>query len=89
MPVFAARRRLVAAFPVMLVTTLALTLSSATSADAQTPRERKVAHGGIYHVGIFLGREDGHAYILHSPRTGSVVHKQRVWTTQWRAGTLR
>lgn len=44
---------------------------------------------GIYHMGIFLGRENGHSYILHAPRTGSVVHRQQVWTTQWRAGTLR
>ncbi len=45
--------------------------------------------GGIYHVGMFLGRDNGAAYVLHAPRTGSVVHRQRVWTTQWRAGTLR
>lgn len=44
---------------------------------------------GVYHVGIFLGRNDGDAYVLHSPRTGSVVHRERVWTSQWRAGTLR
>lgn len=45
--------------------------------------------GGVYHTGIFLGRDNGNAYILHSPRTGSVVHRERVWTSQWRAGTLR
>ncbi len=45
--------------------------------------------GGVYHMGIFLGRDNGSAYILHAPRTGSVVHRQKVWTTQWKAGTLR
>ena len=45
--------------------------------------------GGVYHTGIFLGRDNGSAYILHSPRTGSDVHRERVWTTQWKAGTLR
>lgn len=45
--------------------------------------------GGVYHVGIFLGRNDGSAYILHSPRTGSNVHRERIWTSQWKVGTLR
>ncbi len=44
---------------------------------------------GVYHVGIFLGRNNGDAYILHSPRPGQSVHRERVWTSQWRAGTLR
>ncbi|MGI8993675.1 MAG: C40 family peptidase [Nocardioidaceae bacterium] len=45
--------------------------------------------GGVYHVGIFLGRDNGSAYILHASRPGTVVHRDRVWTTRWRAGTLR
>lgn len=45
--------------------------------------------GGVYHVGIFLGRDNGSAYILHASRPGEVVHRERVWTSQWRAGTLR
>lgn len=44
---------------------------------------------GVYHIGIFLGRHNGHAYLLHAPRPGSVVHRQRVWTSRWRAGSLR
>lgn len=73
------------------------------SSDAQYRYVRKIAKsnirrgdlmffynsGGVYHVGIFLGRDNGSAYVLHAPRTGSVVHRERVWTTQWRAGTLR
>ncbi len=45
--------------------------------------------GGVYHVGIFVGRNNGDAYILHASRPGTVVHRERVWTSQWRAGTLR
>lgn len=45
--------------------------------------------GGVYHVGMFLGRDNGSAYILHASRPGTVVHRERVWTSQWRAGTLR
>ncbi len=45
--------------------------------------------GGVYHVGIFLGRDNGSAYILHASRPGTVVHRDRVWTSQWRAGTVR
>ncbi len=44
---------------------------------------------GVYHVGIFMFRKHGHSYILHAPRSGSVVHRQKVWTRQWKAGTLR
>jgi len=158
-PASAGWRRRIVALPVLLVTALAMSLISAPPADAQTRRERKVAHGvqvalnqigdpysygasgpnrfdcsgltmfsygraglylprtssaqyqyvrhikksnvrrgdlmffynsgGVYHMGIFLGRDNGSAYILHAPRTGSVVHRQKVWTTQWKAGTLR
>jgi len=45
--------------------------------------------GDVYHVGIFLGRVRGSAYILHAPNSGEVVHRARVWTGQWRAGTVR
>jgi cell wall-associated NlpC family hydrolase len=46
--------------------------------------------GRVYHVGIFTGW-DGHRRrrVLHSPRPGSRVHVQKVWTRQWYAGTLR
>jgi cell wall-associated NlpC family hydrolase len=45
--------------------------------------------GGVYHVGIFVGRSGGRAMVLHAPHPGSRVHIQRVWTSKWFAGTLR
>lgn len=45
--------------------------------------------GGVYHVGIFVGWNDGRRVILHSPNSGERVHAQRMWTTKWWAGTLR
>ena len=46
--------------------------------------------GHVYHVGIFLGRaRDGRPVLLHAPRTGERVHRERVWTNQWFPGTLR
>lgn len=48
-------------------------------------------HGssGVYHVGIFVGWDSGRRVILHSPNSGSTVHRQRMWTGSWWAGTLR
>ena len=46
--------------------------------------------GGVYHVGIFLGRtRSGHALVLHAPYPGKRVHRERVWTRHWFGGTLR
>jgi cell wall-associated NlpC family hydrolase len=45
--------------------------------------------GHVYHVGIFLGRQHGHPIILHAPRSGERVHRERVWTNHWFPGTLR
>ncbi len=46
--------------------------------------------GGVYHVGLYLGRaRDGRALMLHAPYPGKRVHRERVWTSHWRAGTLR
>ena len=46
--------------------------------------------GHVYHVGIFLGRaRDGRPLLLHAPRSGERVHRERVWTNQWFPGTLR
>ena len=37
--------------------------------------------GHVYHVGIFLGRaRDGRPLLLHAPRSGERVHRERVWT---------
>jgi cell wall-associated NlpC family hydrolase len=45
--------------------------------------------GDVYHVGIYLKRKNGHRIILHSPYPGKNVHRERIWTRSWWAGTLR
>ena len=45
--------------------------------------------GHVYHVGIFLGRSHGRPVLVHAPRPGERVHRQRVWTNRWFPGTLR
>ena len=45
--------------------------------------------GGVYHVGIYVGRRDGRRFIVHSPSTGSRVHRAAIWTNSWFPGTLR
>jgi cell wall-associated NlpC family hydrolase len=45
--------------------------------------------GGVYHVGIFVGRSGGRALVLHAPHSGTRVRIDRVWTSKWFAGTLR
>jgi cell wall-associated NlpC family hydrolase len=47
-------------------------------------------HGrDVYHVGIFLKRRHGHKIILHAPYSGRNVHRERIWTHKWWAGSLR
>lgn len=46
--------------------------------------------GHVYHAGMFMyWNRDHRAVILHAPHSGTVVHRQPVWTTAWYAGTLR
>ena len=46
--------------------------------------------GHVYHVGMFLyWNPQGQAVIIHAPHTGTVVHRQVVWTSAWYAGTRR
>jgi cell wall-associated NlpC family hydrolase len=45
--------------------------------------------GGVYHVGMFLKRRNGKPIIIHSPSTGSRVHRTAIWTSSWFAGTVR
>ena len=45
--------------------------------------------GGVYHVGIYMGRKDGERIILHSSQSGRPVQKDPVWTSSWFGGTLR
>ena len=44
---------------------------------------------GVYHVGIFVGRNDGRRMILHAPGSGKRVRVDGIWTDRWFAGTLR
>jgi cell wall-associated NlpC family hydrolase len=39
----------------------------------------------VYHIAIYAG--DGE--IWHSPRSGSVVHKAKIWTSSWFAARVR
>jgi cell wall-associated NlpC family hydrolase len=43
----------------------------------------------VYHVGVYAGISNGHRTIVHAPRTGERVHRERVWTSRWFAGTMR
>ena len=43
----------------------------------------------VYHVGILAGRVNGKAVIWHASRSGQPVKRDPVWTTSWRAGTVR
>ncbi|MGH3505391.1 MAG: C40 family peptidase [Nocardioidaceae bacterium] len=46
--------------------------------------------GHVYHVGIYMyTNRHGRRVILHSPRPGLRVHRQKIWTRSWYAGTLR
>ena len=45
--------------------------------------------GNVYHVGIFAGWNNGRRILLHSPSTGSRVHRSPIWTNSWFPGTLR
>jgi cell wall-associated NlpC family hydrolase len=45
--------------------------------------------GGVYHVGVFAGWHNGRRIIIHSPRPGSRVRREAIWTRSWFAGTLR
>lgn len=45
--------------------------------------------GNVYHVGVFSGWRNGHRTIIHAPKSGERVHRERLWTSHWFAGTLR
>jgi cell wall-associated NlpC family hydrolase len=45
--------------------------------------------GNVYHLGIFAGWAKGRRYVVHAPSTGERVHRSKIWTQQWFAGTLR
>lgn len=45
--------------------------------------------GGVYHVGIMVGRSHGKPVMVHSPRPGQRVQRAVPWTSHWFAGTLR
>jgi cell wall-associated NlpC family hydrolase len=43
----------------------------------------------VYHVGVFAGWRDGRRTIIHAPYGGRNVHRSKLWTRSWFAGTLR
>jgi cell wall-associated NlpC family hydrolase len=43
----------------------------------------------VYHVGIYAGRQAGSRTIIHAPYSNQRVKRERIWTNQWFAGTLR
>src|SRR5690349_5892056 len=45
--------------------------------------------GGVYHVGIYLGRRDGRRPIVRAPSAGQRVRRDPIGTGRWFAGTLR
>ncbi|WP_426243477.1 C40 family peptidase [Nocardioides sp. LHG3406-4] len=46
--------------------------------------------GGVYHVGIFVGRlKSGAVQMLHSSTPGRPVQIDVPWTSSWFAGTMR
>jgi cell wall-associated NlpC family hydrolase len=45
--------------------------------------------GGVYHVGVYVGRKHGRRHIVHAPGSGQRVRTERIWTDAWFAGTLR
>ncbi|MCW2833789.1 MAG: hypothetical protein JWN68_1742 [Nocardioides sp.] len=47
------------------------------------------AGGAVYHAAIFLGFQNGHAMMVHSPGSGRRVTVAAPWTSSWFGGTLR
>jgi cell wall-associated NlpC family hydrolase len=43
----------------------------------------------VYHVGVYAGVLNGRRTIVHAPHTGARVHRERIWTSSWFAGTMR
>jgi cell wall-associated NlpC family hydrolase len=43
----------------------------------------------VYHVGVFAGWRHGHGTMIDAPHSGSHVHRERIWTHKYFAGTLR
>jgi cell wall-associated NlpC family hydrolase len=44
--------------------------------------------GNVYHVGVFSGWKDGKRTIIHAPYGGKNVHRAKIWSNNWFAGTL-
>jgi cell wall-associated NlpC family hydrolase len=45
--------------------------------------------GGVYHVGVFTGWDNGRRQIVHAPYSGTRVRRDPIWTDRWFPGTLR
>jgi cell wall-associated NlpC family hydrolase len=61
------------------------------SRDAMRPGDLVFFHSGgrVYHVGVYAGRLNGARTIIHSPNSGSRVHRAKIWTDSWFVGTKR
>ncbi|QWC86609.1 C40 family peptidase [Nocardioidaceae bacterium] len=46
-------------------------------------------NGRVYHMGVFAGRKNGSAYIIHAPYGSQRVKRERIWTSSWFGGSLR
>ena len=79
-------------------------ISLPRSADSQYRAVRHIPHsrmhrgdlmffhdssGHVYHAAIFLGRHDGHVWLLHASRPGHPVQRDPNWTSSWYGGTER
>jgi cell wall-associated NlpC family hydrolase len=45
--------------------------------------------GTVYHVGVFADWSHHRRVIINAPHTGTRVRRDRIWTNNWFAGTLR
>jgi cell wall-associated NlpC family hydrolase len=45
--------------------------------------------GSVYHVAMFLKRQNGQRIIVHASRSGTPVQRSAIWTSAWSAGTVR
>ena len=43
----------------------------------------------VYHVGVFVGKKNGHRMIVQAPYGDERVHRARIWTNDWFPGSLR
>lgn len=45
--------------------------------------------GGVYHVGVYVGRQNGRPMMVDAPHPGAPVRREPIWSGSWFAGSLR